>query len=285
MTGAWIREALAGPTYAAWRLVRALSAGATGLRIVVLHATPDESLTALDRLIVAVKRNHETLTPDQAAAQIANGTAGRRPTCLFSFDDGFASNHRAARDVLARHGVKALFFVCPGLIDLDGSVQRSRIIETVFEGHAERMPADGRLMTWAELAELKAWGHVVAAHGSTHRRLSEIAGREREQEVVGSGDAIATRLGGSVEWFAFPFGDIESISAEALAVVGRRYRLCRSGVRGVNGQTVDRLAVLAEPVDLAMPVAYQRLAVEGGLDFKHADARRRLAALARTARR
>ena len=279
-----LRRALAGPTYAAWRILRAFRRDISGLRIVVLHGTPDESLSALDRLIVTIKRGHDLVTPDQAAARFIDTNANRRPACLLSFDDGFASNHRAAHEVLARHGVKALFFVCPNLIDLDGVAQSRRVVETVFDGHGERMPANERLMTWAELAELKTAGHVIAAHGLTHRRLSGLAGSEREREINGSGDAIAARLGGTVDWFAYPFGDIDSISAEALSVVGKRYGLCRSGIRGDNRADTHRLAIRAEPVDLAMPLAYQRLELEGGLDGRYADAREKLDTFARTAK-
>jgi peptidoglycan/xylan/chitin deacetylase (PgdA/CDA1 family) len=171
---------------------------------------------------------------------------------VLNFDDGLKGNRDVAERLLAPRGIKATFFISPALVGQDG------------------------YMGWDDLAALAESGHVIGAHGMSHRRLAGLNGTDLETEVVRPGEAISAKLGQAPEWFAFPFGDIDSIDAAALALIGRHYRLCRSGVRGPNVPGTHRLAVLADHVDLESSFAWQRLTVAGGLDGRYAQARERL---------
>ncbi len=275
-----LRYRLAGPWLAARRALRLATGGAApGFRILLLHDVAAR-LALLDRLVTQVKRDHGILSPEEAEAWLSDRhgrspQAGRLP-CLLSFDDGFASNHAAATEVLAKHRVKALFFVCPGLLDLPPETQRRRVAETVFDGGPG---AGGRLMTWAEIEDLKADGHAIGAHGMTHRRLSMLEGEALRHEIAESGRRLGERLGAAVPWFAYPFGDLGSISAAALAVIAADYRFCRSGVRGANHADTPRLALRADHVELEAPERYRAMVLDGGLDFRYRGARRRLDAM------
>ena len=226
--------------------------------------------------------SHGVLTPEEAETWLS----GDRPTaesaalqpCLFSFDDGFVSNRRIAETVLAPLGIRALFFISPGLIELKPEEQAYRIAATVFDGRVEPedIPASLRPMSWTEMNKLKAMGHAIGAHGMLHRRLTALAGEELEWEIVEAAARIESRLGAAVPWFAYAFGDIGSISRSALELIGQRYRFCRSGVRGANDVDVDRLALRGDMIDLEGPLAYQQLTVEGGLDRRYREAREHL---------
>ena len=98
-----------------------------------------------------------------------------------------------------------------------------------------------------------------------------MSGGALNQEIVESGDILEQKIGGKINWFAYPFGDIDSISAEALSIIFGRFKFCRSGIRGPNpknskGQFSDQLG-------LDQPFAYQKLIVEGGLDFLYRSRR------------
>ena len=282
-----LRYRLARPWLTGLKVLRALSRHQTAaFRILLFHDVADDRLAALDRLIETVKRDYGVLTPGDAEAWLEDGAPthrrdGRMP-CLLTFDDGFASGHAVARGVLARHGVKALFFVCPGLIDLPGDRQRLRVATDVFEGRVEAAElAPGlRLMSWQEVRELEAMGHAVGAHGMTHRRLSGLGGEDLHREIAEAGSVLRARLGAEVSWFAYPFGTVSSISGPALGVIADHYRFCRSGVRGPNTEITRPRALRADHVDLEASDAYRTLVLEGGLDFRYAAARRRLDAMA-----
>lgn len=197
-----------------------------------------------------------------------------------SFDDGFLSNRRIALDILAPRGIRALFFICPGLMNLDGEAQAAAVSANVTPG---RRAAPEPLMAWDDVKALAYAGHVIGAHTMRHRDLTALTSEEREREIVDSGRAIRDHLGGPVDWFAYPFGDIGAIDSESLSVIKRHYRYCRSGVRGENTPDTNCMGLYSEHVDLKASRAYRLLAAEGGLDGRYVDARRRLAALAASA--
>ena len=70
-------------------------------------------------------------------------------------------------------------------------------------------------------------GHTIGAHTITHKDLSRIVDQETlNEEIVSCGDTLETKLGISVEWFAYPFGSVESVSSTAFKIIKKRiYKL------------------------------------------------------------
>src|SRR5579859_1498798 len=66
-----------------------------------------------------------------------------------SFDDGHISNYELALPVLKEFTIPAIFFVTTCWVDLLGSV-----------------------MTWPQLRELAAQGHIIGSHTHTHALLT-----------------------------------------------------------------------------------------------------------------
>lgn len=259
----------------------------SGFRILLLHDVPESQWRALVDLVDYVRRLHGVLAPDDAAAWVIGepftpppGKLGHAPV-LFTFDDGFASNARLAREVLEPAGIRALFFVCPGLMDLGPEAQREAIAQRIFDGRmtAADLDAEQRLMTWQEVGDLAAAGHAIGAHSLTHSRLNGLTGQVLRDEIVESGTRIEDRLSVRVPWFAYPFGDIGSINREAISIIASRYPLCRTGIRGANRSGDHPLTLRADHIDLGDPFVYQRMALEGGMDLRYFPARWRLAGL------
>ncbi len=242
-------------------------------RILLLHDIQSQQEAALNRLLSHIGSHMGFMAPNDVPARLAMTTADGKCPVLVSFDDGFASNHAMAKSVLAHHGVKALFFVCPGLIDLPRDRQPAAIATNVFRGKADAVP---EMMTWSQAAELAALGHAIGGHGMSHTRLAGLDPARLEDEIGGAQRRLTERLGGHAEWFAFPFGDIGSVDKAALSVIDRHFRYCRSGVRGLNRAGTSPFGLLAEHVDLNAPLSYQCIALEGGLDGRYAQARARL---------
>lgn len=258
-----------------------------GFRILAIGPVFKDRLPALGDFIAYVKRTHGLLTPEDAAALMdaAAGEAGkktRRPPCLLTFDGGFSSHLEVARDVLGPLGARAIFFVCPGLMDLSGENQRAAMAANIFDGRirARDLPPDLRLMTWDDIAVLRSAAHAVGLHGLTHRRLARLSGADLRREIVTAADGAGTHLGAPVDWFAPPFGDSESLSAAALDIIAQRFRFCRSTVPGINARGVPALALRAHALDAADPIGAWKWAIEGGLDRPFSAARARLDAMA-----
>jgi peptidoglycan/xylan/chitin deacetylase (PgdA/CDA1 family) len=251
------------------------------LRILIFHDVKEEQFPALERLFDHITENQRFVTPEMVEESFENPAEtweGER--VLVTFDDGFVSNLDIAREILPIYGIRAVFFVCPGLIDLDPALQNKGVGKFIFRGKPPKpIP---RLMGWGQLEELGLLGHTLGAHSLTHRSLASLSGAELEKEIIESGERIKLTLARPVTWFAWPFGDISTVSPEALELAERRYRFCRSGVRGLNHATSYPGHLFAGPIDLDAPFSYQLLALEGGLDPAHAKARLKLDSMAKS---
>lgn len=256
------------------------------VRILILHDIKPAQEASLQRLLERIAIRHGFVAPAEAVARLGGrAPADGRAPVLVSFDDGFRSNLGIAEGMLARLGIKALFFVCPGLIDTAPAEQPAAVARRMFRGATSvfDLPAPPVLMAWEDLARLVEQGHEIGAHSLTHRALEPLRGDSLLAEVVDSGERIADRLGRPVPWFAFPFGDIASIGQTALDLIAAHYPLCRSGVRGLATAATPPLALPAQHVDLDAPPAWQDFALEGGLDFRYGAAFAELCAMAATA--
>lgn len=279
-----LRSLTASAWLAGWNLTAALRRPPRGaFRILLLHDVPASERPMLDRLLARLAKDERLISPEQAEAYLdgrETGTSARLPV-LVSFDDGFASNLEIAETLLAAHRVRALFFVCPGLMAVAGDDQRRQIASQIFAGRRrpEELPAHIRLMTWPELQRLRQLGHTIGNHTLHHCQLSALDTTTVRSEIEGSANAFREHLGVIPKWFAYPFGNIESINAEALMIASHYHAYCRSGVRGANDATTHRLGLLAEHIDLSAPESFQHAAVEGALDFRYRAARARLAQL------
>lgn len=279
-TSAW-RDLAAGPILACLRAVHSLKKPPPGFRIPIFHDVPAHSAEAFGRLIDHLQSAHGTVSPIDAEAWLAGGTpttADWRAPCLITFDDGFASNARVATESLDKIGLKALFFVCPGLIELSGDAQRDAIVKNLFQGRMSigALDSDQRLMSWGELRELADAGHEIGCHTMTHRRLTGLNEAELKYEILDAADLLEQRMGRRTKWFAYPFGDIRSIDAPAMRMIASRFSYCRSGVRGINTANASPFGLLAEQLEPGATPAYARLVMEGGLDFRYRAARREL---------
>ncbi|MBI4061615.1 MAG: polysaccharide deacetylase family protein [Elusimicrobia bacterium] len=277
-------KALAGPLGRLWLGARRAAAlPESGLRILTFHETPRDLHPIFKQLADRLRQECGLVDPRGAEALLGGGGGGapgvrQRAPCLLSFDDGYRSNYRLAREVLEPMGLRALFFVCPGLVDLEPERQRRAIAENIRENPLalDNARFEQELMTWGEIRALATAGHAIGSHTWSHRRLSAIGGAEAEAEVGKAIDLLTARLGRPPRWFAFPFGNVESINSTALARVGQHHRFCRSGVRGINSPGTPALGLRSQAIDLRAPLDYQLAAAAGALDFRYRAARREL---------
>lgn len=100
---------------------------------------------------------------------------------VLSFDDGTA-DHRAAAELLEAYGWRGLFFVPAG-----------------------RLGEPGRL-TGGDVRALVGRGHVVGAHGHSHRRFDRLSEAELDDELERGSLRLADACSAPVTWLAPPGG-------------------------------------------------------------------------------
>ncbi|MFG2406877.1 polysaccharide deacetylase family protein [Streptomyces brevispora] len=148
--------------------------------------TPDEFATGLERVL-------KDFDPYDPADLLAEGGPRRpdRPAVLVTFDDGYRDNTVHAREILDRFGVRAVFFVCTGLL-----------------GQRSEQPRQDHL-TYEECDRLADDGHLIGAHTRTHPHLDRAPADEGRRETEGSLADVRARYGpGPARLFAYPYGGI-----------------------------------------------------------------------------
>lgn len=243
-----------------------------GLRIAIFHDISEDMEESFEKFLIEVSKRWGFVSPLEVEYYL-KGKAKGSPV-LITFDDGFKGNFKVACEILSKYNIKALFFVCPSLIEMDIESQHKYISSNVFQN---KKKADNlSVMNWEELRILQDNGHVIGSHTLNHLNLASLGDDHIEKEITGSKQAIYNNLGVEPKWFAFPFGEIKHINLNSLKVISSYYTYCRSGIRGVNNAGNSKLGLFAQHIELSAPLAYQMLALEGGLDFRYTKARQEL---------
>jgi len=138
-----------------------------------------------------------------------------------SWDDGHPLDLRVAC-VLARHGLRGTFYV-------------------------PLRAVSGRLLSTAELNELRAMRMEIGSHTVSHPDLTALAPGELDRELRNSRAALEDRLGAAVTSFCYPGGRFNSFVASRAACAG--YRVCRTTI---DFQTVSAFDARRMPVSLQL---------------------------------
>ena len=127
---------------------------------------------------------------------------------LLSFDDAYADLYSELLPAIAEFKLKPLVFVVAdrigGTNDWD---QRQGL----------RMRS---LLTLTEMHEMQQRGVTFGSHSATHPLLTSLSDSELLREVRGSKAKLEDALGTSVEWFAYPFGDVDRRVRSAVLEAG-----------------------------------------------------------------
>ncbi len=157
------------------------------------------------------------MTPASFAAAMNTSDAPERGV-LITIDDGHASVFKYALPALASFGIRAVIFVCPGLIEA----------ESAGKGESNRA-----FMGWEQLADARAAGHEIAPHGLTHRSLARMPLSEAAQEIEQCTALLQRRLGVKTLYFSLPFGTRLDYSEALLGVLrSYGYRYCFTSMHG-----------------------------------------------------
>lgn len=250
-----------------------------GVFPIILHHIPTKKMGTFKKLVVELRNRYDFIEPGEFSSAIKS----EKIKLLLTFDDGFYSNYLVAKEILDPLGIHAIFFVPTGFLDAKSrNKQKKFIVQNIYKGKyfPDFNPAEMMPMGWENLSELISNGHLIGSHSINHLRLSEMDNTDLlEEEIILSGDRIEEILGTKVEHFAFPFGDIGSISKKALDIAGTRYKYIYSGIRGRNTSNTNPLAIRRESLNISDEIAYNTFVAGGGLSFYYWTARRRLDAM------
>jgi len=252
------------------------------LRVLLYHDVPASNQLRFSAQLRWLSKSWNFISVERFSAMILGDEPIRGRNLLLTFDDGFASNRVVAEEILNPMGIQALFFVVSDFMSIQNQEDAINFISKNIQpgSQAKNLPETWNNMTWVDLEALLEQGHTIGAHTKTHARLSNInVGENLEEEIISSADIIETKLGVSIEHFAYTFGDLASFSEEALLVAKRRFRFIYSGLRGDNAlysspYALQRDSAATQDIRSNYSVFSNSLLgsfLEGTADFKYAN--------------
>jgi peptidoglycan/xylan/chitin deacetylase (PgdA/CDA1 family) len=251
-------------------------------RILMFHGTPRNRARQFERVLRYLKRQFDVVSLGSLIDAIDSPTAPLRRKVVLTFDDGLRNNVEVAYPILARLGLPATFFACPGLVErrqwlwnhearrrllrlpslaeisretggpaeveafvewmkgLDFSSRNNveSLVRAATPGFAptaeERHDFD--LASWHELRRLDPRIVTIGSHTLSHPILTNLKAQEMEAEIAQSRRLLETRLRRTVDLFAYPNGDLNTVVHEC---VRRHYRAAVSVEEGWVGALCD----------------------------------------------
>jgi peptidoglycan/xylan/chitin deacetylase (PgdA/CDA1 family) len=147
------------------------------------------------------RRGYRFLTADELLDEGAPSPG----TAVVTFDDGWRNWLTGAMPVLERLGVRATFYVCPGLFGL---------------AHPELAGPEAALLDEDGASSLAAAGMELGSHSLTHPDLRKLDEAALAFELIESKAAVERITGRPCRTFAYPYGLYDERVVQAVADAG-----------------------------------------------------------------
>ncbi len=222
------------------------------LRVLLYHDIPKNKYDKFYNQLVFLKKSWNFISPLEFSDIINKKKKLNGRNLLLTFDDGYISNKYVVEKILNPLRIKAMFFVITDFIKIsDSKTAREYVSSNIYPTlKFKDVPKSYYNMNWDHLKELIKHGHSIGAHTKTHSKLSEIkTNKNLINEIVKSADEIEEKLKIKLNYFAFPFGNLESFSKDALLIANKRFDFIFSGIRGDNKNSTTKLVLHRDSID------------------------------------
>ena len=154
-----------------------------------------------------LQKHFDLISLSEAQRRIRSGE-NKRASVSITFDDGYAENSSTALPMLVRQQIPVTYFVSA---------------ENILEG--KPFPHDVRAgvplppNTLSQLRALVGAGVEIGAHSRTHADLGAV--RQHDilvDEMITARDELEDAINTKLRYFAFPYGQVQNMSREAIAV-------------------------------------------------------------------
>lgn len=181
---------------------------------------------------------------------------------FLSFDDNYRS-FWTALPLLEDLGVVATFYV-------NTCAFRDRASQAEIDAYFDRLHflGDRVPLSVAELREIAAAGHVVGAHGHSHRMLAALPSAEAREDIETSKRLVEDLLGQEVAHFSYPYGMRRHFGEDLRAFcrsIG--FRTIANGIPGMQfaPRSADRIQRSVWRLNAPMEANLDNLRVDGRL--------------------
>ncbi len=181
-------------------------------RIIALHDIPPAHHALFRHKMEWLKSHcHIVSLPDLAHGKNLDPM---KLNVALSFDDGFKEYATFVAAALTELSIPATFFTPSGALDISGE-EAAR-----FSKDGLRRSTTFEFMTRNELRELSQNSlFIIGGHTTHHKDVATLDREGLDKEITEDKRALEQVTEKPVEWFAYPFGGITNISAEAIRTI------------------------------------------------------------------
>ena len=197
---------------------------AAGVHILNGHyiSKENKNQNVLYELLKSLSQNVEYIKIEEAVALVTEKKKVKEKYIAFTFDDGFEECYTKIAPVLKEFNTNAAFFINPNFIESDEKYKRQFLSERVFVKNKNPMK-------WNMIKDLHQQGFVIGSHTTDHLRLNIENEKTLSEQIVVSKNIIEEKTGSICEYFAYPYGQENDISKEALTIAQNTYKYIFSG--------------------------------------------------------
>lgn len=141
-------------------------------------------------------KGYQSVSLEQLYQASYKGGALPAKPFVISFDDGYVDNYTTAFPILTKHGFTATIFMVTSYINGEG------------------------FMSWHQLKELVANGWEIEGHTTNHPYLTKMDPSTVLSELNSSKELLEKELGHPVNFFAYPYGELNANIVQALKDTG-----------------------------------------------------------------
>lgn len=169
------------------------------------------SLEQFEKQMLYLKR-HNLRGVSMRELYLSARRASARGLIGLTFDDGYEDFLDTALPVLKSSGFSATVFAVAGMQGEENSWD-----------HYGRSSPRLRLLDAEGIREVSEQGMEVGSHTMNHPRLSEVDAETLDFELNESRRVLSEIVGGPVEGFCYPYGDLDGAAVQAARKAGYAY--------------------------------------------------------------
>lgn len=200
------------------------------LRVLMFHDIENEKNFL--KQIKFLKKKWKFITPNDFR-KICDGKKnidGRY--LLLTFDDGFKSNISVAENILEKYNIKAVFFI-PLKFLLINTQKKNFFIKNNLK--IKKIGKNMNSMNFKDLNKLIKLKHTLGAHSFSHKNLKNNNNKKiLNFEIIHSANLLEKKISKKIDFFAFNFGRLNSISYNITQIAKKRFNVVFTGIRGNN---------------------------------------------------
>ncbi|WP_088186318.1 polysaccharide deacetylase family protein [Desulfosporosinus sp. FKA] len=172
---------------------------------------PPEQFKA--QIVYLHHQGYHSITLNQLYESLYQRGALPEKPFVITFDDGYEDNYQTAYPLLKEYGYTATVFMISSYINEKG------------------------FLTWPQLKELAVNGWDIADHTRNHSCLTKLSPLKVLGELESSKKDLEKGLGHSVDYFAYPYGDLDNAVVQAVKKAG--YLMAFTTLRGWADSNTD----------------------------------------------